>query len=117
MFPCCVRLLHRLTPEHIFDFITGPFSHTPPQTFAPSLRGQPITAEDFFLQPDKMTLALLNGITAPAAESELSLRDSGSGTLIQPRLQTWTHFNGTLCNLETAIECPAFQHPAQAEAQ
>lgn len=53
----------------------------------------------------KMTLALLNGIRAPAVESQPSLCDSGSGTLIQPQLQTWTHFNGTLCNLETAIEC------------
>lgn len=75
-----------------------------------------ITAKDFH-QPNKMTLALLNRIRAPAVESELSVRDSGSGTLIQPQLQTWTHFNSTLCNLETAIECPAFQHPAQPEAQ
>lgn len=60
-----------------------------------------------------MTLALLNGIEAPAVESELSLRDSGSGTLIQPHLQTWTHFNGALCSLETAIEFPAFQPRAQ----
>lgn len=64
-----------------------------------------------------MTLALLNGIRRPAVESELSLHDSSSGALIQPHLQTWTHFNGTLCNLETAIECPAFQHSAQAGAQ
>lgn len=64
-----------------------------------------------------MTLALLNGIRAPAVESEPSLRDSGSGTFIQPQLQTWTHFIGTLCNLETAIERPAFQLCAQPEAQ
>lgn len=57
------------------------------------------------------------GLGAPAVESELSLHDSGSGTLIQPQLQTWTLFNAALYSLETAIESPAFQHLAYPEAQ
>lgn len=50
-------------------------------------------------------------------ESELSRHDSVSGTLIQPQLQIWTLFNAPLYSLETAIESPAFQHPAHPEAQ
>lgn len=57
------------------------------------------------------------GLGAPAVESELSRHDSGSGTLIQPQLQTWTLFNAALYSLETAIESLAFQHPAHPEAQ
>lgn len=37
--------------------------------------------------------------------------DFGSGTLIQPELLHWMHFNGTLCFLQMAIERSAFQCP------
>lgn len=84
MFPCCVCLLHKLTLWHIFYFISDHFSHIPyTPSFAPSHQASQSELR-IFLPPKKMSLALLNGIRAPAVESELPLRDSGSGTLIQP---------------------------------
>lgn len=89
---CIVRLLHKLT--HVSLTLTTvtlaptphPQLHLPPPFICTFIPSQPVKTN--------------------------SLRDSSSGALIQPHLQTWTYFNGTLCNVETAIECSAFQHSA-----
>lgn len=67
----------------------------------------------FFLRPDEISQALLNGFGAPAPPSEPSVRATGSGTFIQLGPQGWTRFKCSLCSM--AIERSAFQRRARPQ--
>lgn len=67
----------------------------------------------FFLRPDEISQALLNGFRPLGSPSEPSVRATGSGTFIQLQLQGRTRFNDSLCS--TAIERSAFQPRARPQ--
>lgn len=89
VFACCVRraLRYRCRRLHISE----PSAHT--MYLSPTF----FYHHYFFLRPDEISQALLNGFGAPAPPSEPSVRATGSGTFIQLRPQGWTRFKCSLC--------------------